>query len=178
MHHTDGPLYHDRVVILSFGFPALMSFQPRLSSEEIGCLPDRSINVLNGDNKSVSSGSGSSKKINILLQPYSLLYFSSEAYSSYMHGIDTWDDHAYAHEREEEESPHPRTHNWNDSFASYVSSLGDEVIDKKDDHPAGHAGTDEAAAAAAAAGGGGGSLQGPASENDCVRLSLTIRHMF
>ena len=77
MHHTDGPLYFDRVVILSFGAPAVMSFRPRLSSENIG--------VSKNPSHTETSAAVLNNDINILLQPNSLLFFSDGAYSSYLH---------------------------------------------------------------------------------------------
>lgn len=100
MPHTDGPLYHDCVVILSLGFPAVMSFRPRLSPDEIGSVPT----AIELENRNSA---------NILLRPNSLLCFSNDAYTSYLHGIDTWQ---------------PQVH---ESFLAYVSSLSD-VIDKRE----------------------------------------------
>lgn len=73
MHHTDGPKYLDRVVILSLCSGTVMSFRPRLSSDEIGTLP--------GD---LSDNRGMS----IFLQPRSLLYFTNDAYNQFLHGIE------------------------------------------------------------------------------------------
>lgn len=70
MHHTDGPKYLDRVAILSLGSGTVMSFRPRLTSEEIGTLPL--------DNCSMK----------IYLKPRSLLFFTGEAYHNYLHGIE------------------------------------------------------------------------------------------
>mmetsp|Transcript_568 Transcript_568/g.964 ORF Transcript_568/g.964 Transcript_568/m.964 type:complete len:269 (-) Transcript_568:62-868(-) len=68
MHHTDGPLYLDKVVIISLGSPAVMSFRPRLKAEELGI-------------------AAADEVVNIILKPRSILFFSNEAYSCYMHGI-------------------------------------------------------------------------------------------
>lgn len=73
MHHTDGPKYLDRVVILSLGSSTVMSFQPRLSSEEIGCVPQEECSV---------------QSMSLFLNPGSLLYFTGEAYHRYLHGIE------------------------------------------------------------------------------------------
>jgi alkylated DNA repair protein alkB homolog 6 len=73
MHHTDGPRYLDRVVILSLGSSTLMSFRPRLSSEEIG---------------NVSVKETSVQSMSLFLKPGSLLYFTDEAYHNYLHGIE------------------------------------------------------------------------------------------
>jgi hypothetical protein len=145
MHHTDGPLYHDRVVILSFGFPAIMSFHPRLSSAQIGA----SSNVVNAEKQSDRDEiSSCGSNFSIMLRPNSMLYFSKDAYASYMHGIDIWD---------------PCTlETWTKSFDSYVSNITD-VVDKTS------GGNDRGTTQ------GGGELCTDAS---CVRISLTIRHMF
>jgi alkylated DNA repair protein alkB homolog 6 len=79
MHHTDGPRYYDHVVILSLGSSTVMSFHPRLSSEEIG-----SSTLTNLPSPSEVPGVGMS----ILLQSRSLLYFKGDAYHNYLHGIE------------------------------------------------------------------------------------------
>jgi alkylated DNA repair protein alkB homolog 6 len=71
MHHTDGPRYYDRVVILSLESSTVMSFHPRLSSDEIGL-----------------TAHTPAAAMSVFLQPRSLLYFSGEAYHNYLHGIE------------------------------------------------------------------------------------------
>jgi hypothetical protein len=62
LHHTDGPLYHDNVAILSLSSTCLMTFRRNLKSEDIG--------NYGGD------GSDGGEVFNIVLQPRSLLIFS------------------------------------------------------------------------------------------------------
>jgi alkylated DNA repair protein alkB homolog 6 len=73
MHHTDGPKYLDRVVILSLGSSTVMSFRPRLSAEEIG---------------SISLEESLAQSMSLFLNPGSLLFFTDEAYHNYLHGIE------------------------------------------------------------------------------------------
>ena len=68
MHHTDGPTYVDRVGIISLGTPAVLSFRPKLSAQDIGI-------------------SAAGDVAEVLLQPRSLLVFGKDAYRDYMHGI-------------------------------------------------------------------------------------------
>jgi hypothetical protein len=157
MHHTDGPLYHDCVVILSFGFPALMTFQPRLSSDEIGLLAAKPTSELPG-------AQPTKEEVSILLQPCSLLCFSKDAYSSYLHGIETWDQHGHHHTQEMVHSD-CAPHSWHESaFSAYLTSKCN-VIDKRysdDDVKKGREGSGREQINAA----------------DGIRTSLTIRHMF
>ena len=67
-HHTDGPVYLDLVSIVSLGSPCLMTFRHKLESHEIG----------GGNNADVFT---------VLLQPRSLLIFSNQIYTHFMHGI-------------------------------------------------------------------------------------------
>lgn len=69
IHHTDGPAYVNRVVIISLESPCIMTFRRKLKSEEIG-------EIYDGD------------LLSIVLQPRSALIFSDSIYSEYMHGID------------------------------------------------------------------------------------------
>jgi hypothetical protein len=69
MPHTDGPLYHPAVAILSLGAPAVIRFWRR--PEEGGA---------------VQPGS-QAPEASLLLMPRSLLLFSGEAYSDCLHGI-------------------------------------------------------------------------------------------
>lgn len=159
MHHTDGPLYHDCVVILSVGFPALMSFRPRLSPEQIGC----------ASNKSNQSGATDTlDTVSVVLQPNSLLYFSNEAYSSYLHGIDIWGDHQTKVLDSNEESPQGQ--NWCDQFRAHVSSISN-VIEKTCDHSAEWTQHSQSFVTRE-------KLCEEYHDSDCVRTSLTIRHMF
>lgn len=68
LHHTDGPKYINYVAILSLGSSCLMTFRKRLHASQIGV-------EYEGD------------LFSILLQPLSLLVFSDDIYSEYMHGI-------------------------------------------------------------------------------------------
>lgn len=68
MHHTDGPLYLDNVIIISLDSAALMTFRPKLSADDIGVL----------EVKDTASA---------LLMPRSLLCFQRRVYDSYLHGI-------------------------------------------------------------------------------------------
>ena len=68
MHHTDGPLYRDHVVILSLGSSATMSFRPNLKPSEIGIKSQLDV-------------------ARVHLQPRSALVFRGDAYRDYLHGI-------------------------------------------------------------------------------------------
>ena len=131
MHHTDGPLYLDRVVIISLGYPSLMSFKPRLKTENIGEDYEDNVERCANDNC-----------INILLRPNSLLFFSKEAYSSWLHGIDKWDSVLPGHETID------------DAFKAYISNK-ENIIDKASVSESNFNHDDES-----------------------IRTSLTIRHMF
>ena len=69
LHHTDGPSYFDQVAILSLGSDCLMSFRPKVRTEEIGG------DIFMGD------------VFSVLLTSCSLLYFTGDVYSKFMHGI-------------------------------------------------------------------------------------------
>ncbi len=43
MHHTDGLMYHDFVIILSLESESLFTFKPKLSPSEIGEKSDQDI---------------------------------------------------------------------------------------------------------------------------------------
>lgn len=168
MHHTDGPLYHDCVVILSLDFPAVMSFQPRLTAEQIGASLHKTTytntNMLNNDE---DESPPTAAACNILLQPNSLLCFSNDAYSEYLHGIDTW-DHVLRDSSSNDQS-------CEDSFATYVLSLSN-VIDKK-----GHdveCNRNRAGSPVAESDKEGLHQHQHKHPRSCVRTSLTIRHMF
>mgnify|MGYP003385100451 CR=1 FL=1 len=156
MHHTDGPLYHDCVVILTFGFPAVMSFRPRLTAEQIGSAPSPDASSNENSSKNVDETTINTP-CNILLEPNSLLYFSNEAYSSYLHGIDTW-DHVLQESHDDL--------NCHDSFVKHVSSL-QNVIDKGDTKSLTQVKSTDGLCH---------NLNG--QSNNCIRTSLTIRHMF
>lgn len=68
LHHTDGPIYEDRVAIISLGSDCLMSFRKNLKSNEIGI-------EYSGDIFSV------------VLRRNSLFIFEKDSYTNYMHGI-------------------------------------------------------------------------------------------
>ena len=68
LHHTDGPVYRDKVAILSLSSPCLMTFRRKLESQDVG-------------------GGNSGDVFSVLLQPRSLLVFSDTIYSLFMHGI-------------------------------------------------------------------------------------------
>ena len=70
LHHTDGPAYYEKVAILSLGSDCMMSFRKKLKSEEIG-------KEYSGD------------VCTVLLKRRSLFVFEKDAYSCYMHGIDS-----------------------------------------------------------------------------------------
>jgi len=69
LHHTDGPMYEDKVAIISLGSDCIMSFRKKLNSLEIG-------NEYAGDVCSV------------VLRRRSLLIFEKDLYNHYMHGIE------------------------------------------------------------------------------------------
>ncbi|RYH28874.1 hypothetical protein EON65_10555 [archaeon] len=68
MHHTDGPLYFDRVVILSLHSDCIMSFKPNLKTHEIG--------VKSADDV-----------LSAVLQRRSVFVFQSVWYNQHLHGI-------------------------------------------------------------------------------------------
>lgn len=73
LHHTDGPIYHDKVAIISLNSDCIMTFRHHLSSNEIG---------------SHDGGRSTKDVFSVLLRRRSLLYFSKDVYSEYMHGIE------------------------------------------------------------------------------------------
>ena len=62
MHHFDGPMYKNKVVVLSLGGPAVISFQENYKKE--------------------------SKSMQILLEDRSVHIFEQDAYQKYLHGIE------------------------------------------------------------------------------------------
>ena len=62
MNHFDGPMYRDKVVVLSLGGPALISFQENYSKN--------------------------SQSMKILLEDKSIHIFEQDAYRKYLHGIE------------------------------------------------------------------------------------------
>jgi alkylated DNA repair dioxygenase AlkB len=68
LHHTDGPVYYNKVAVLSLGGDCVMSFRKNLDSSMIGTVYD-------GDECSV------------LLQRRSLYVFENDLYTKYKHGI-------------------------------------------------------------------------------------------
>lgn len=68
MHHTDGPSYHNRVVIFSLGSDCEMTFKPKLSTSEIGVKSDEDV-------------------VSVMLRARSLLIFGESLYEDYKHGI-------------------------------------------------------------------------------------------
>ncbi len=73
LHHTDGPIYYDRVAIVSLQSDCLMTFRRNLASSEIG-------EKFSGD------------LFSVLLRRRSLLVFTRAVYSDHMHGIETGRD--------------------------------------------------------------------------------------
>lgn len=69
MHHVDGPLYFNRVAILSLESSCVMTFRKKLKPTEIG-------EEYDGD------------LFSVILLPSSLLIFSDDAYEHYTHGIE------------------------------------------------------------------------------------------
>lgn len=61
MHHFDGPMYKDKVVVLSLGGPCVISFQENYKKE--------------------------SKSMQLLLEDKSIHVFEQDAYQKYLHGI-------------------------------------------------------------------------------------------
>ena len=68
LHHTDGPSYYPKVAILSLESSCIMTFRKRLESSLIG-------SEYNGD------------LFSVVLKPRSLLVFTDDVYTQYMHGI-------------------------------------------------------------------------------------------
>lgn len=68
LHHVDGPKYLDRVAILSLCSSTLMTFRKKLDADQIGIEFDGDL-------------------FSIILQSCSLLVFTNEIYTDYMHGI-------------------------------------------------------------------------------------------
>jgi len=71
MHHTDGPAYENRVCILSLQTSCVFTFRRKIESSAIG-------NV-----------EGNDDIIRLVIEPRSLLIFSSDAYTEHLHGIDS-----------------------------------------------------------------------------------------
>ena len=66
--HTDGPIYHPVVAILSLGAPALFRFRLNRDTQISEVCP--------------------LSNFSIMVEPRSLIIFSQELYSCYLHGID------------------------------------------------------------------------------------------
>lgn len=94
MHHTDGPRYLDKVIIISLGSSTVMNFLPRLSSDEIGIINSVDDGNGNMNDKEVSTQINP-PSLNLILNPRSVLFFSEEIYHNYLHGIEaqTYDDY-------------------------------------------------------------------------------------
>jgi alkylated DNA repair protein alkB family protein 6 len=75
MAHSDGPLYHGLVAILSTCEAATMVFKRRLATDEIG--------TVTGE----AQGGESASQFSLVLRPRSLLVFTEEAYSAWLHEI-------------------------------------------------------------------------------------------
>lgn len=73
VHHTDGPLYRDYVLIFSLESDCIMTFKPNLKASEIGIKPSDDL-------------------FSVVLEARSLFCFSSDNYTHMMHGIY---DHEY-----------------------------------------------------------------------------------
>eukprot|EP00039_Didymoeca_costata_P013476 m.205620 g.205620 ORF g.205620 m.205620 type:complete len:281 (-) comp15786_c0_seq11:6736-7578(-) len=69
MPHTDGPCYEPRVATLSLGSDCILSFRPLLKTKDIGIKNDSPV-------------------LSVVLPRRSLVVFSKEAYTDYMHGIE------------------------------------------------------------------------------------------
>ena len=78
MHHTDGPLYEDRVAIISLGSCAVMTFRPRVHTEDIK----------RSEGESPQDFQARPDETTVVLRPRSVLFFSADAYTHYMHGIE------------------------------------------------------------------------------------------
>lgn len=104
MHHTDGPAYLDRVAILSLGTPCVMTFRRRYTErpseesvtdntgigKEIGKGNESTIATESNSNIGLSQDIGyrhNQDVFSLVLQPRSLLVFTGDVYSEYMHGI-------------------------------------------------------------------------------------------
>lgn len=68
MHHCDGDAYHDTVAIISLGSPRLLTFRPKLRTDEIG--------IKNG-----------SDVVSVVLEPGSLFVFAGYMFTHMLHGI-------------------------------------------------------------------------------------------
>lgn len=68
LHHTDGPRYKPFVAILSLGGPTVMSFRLKLLPEEIGIKRNPDL-------------------FSVVLESGSLLIFTKDMYTSFLHGI-------------------------------------------------------------------------------------------
>jgi alkylated DNA repair dioxygenase AlkB len=82
LHHCDGNAYHDTVAIISLGSSRLLTFRPKLSSEDIGI-------KYSGD------------VVRVLLEPGSLFVFSGHLFSDMLHGIVSDDEPGCDTESEE-----------------------------------------------------------------------------
>jgi hypothetical protein len=69
MHHTDGPNYENKVAILSLESPCIFSFRMNLSTDAIGCANIEDV-------------------VTIILEPRSIIFFESDVYTHYLHGIE------------------------------------------------------------------------------------------
>ena len=68
MHHTDGPSYASYVVIFSLASDCIMTFKPKLATEDIGVKSDRDV-------------------VSVVLKRRSMVIFKDNLYEDYMHGI-------------------------------------------------------------------------------------------
>jgi hypothetical protein len=71
-------------VIISLGSSAVMTFRRRVSTAEIGAAREGD----EGRHSDASPNSTDSGVLSVVLRPRSVLFFSDEVYSHYMHGIE------------------------------------------------------------------------------------------
>ena len=69
LHHSDGPAYHDFVVIVSLQSSCYFTFKRKIPTTLIGTVEEK-VNA------------------SLVLEPNSVLVFKSDAYNEYLHGID------------------------------------------------------------------------------------------
>lgn len=78
--HCDGPVYYPKVAILSLNSPCILSFYPRMGTEDT-MKWDPANDVPGGGTRQVEP------EVSVLLEPRSLLVFSHDAFWHHRHGI-------------------------------------------------------------------------------------------
>ena len=129
LHHTDGPAYMDKVAIISLKSTCIMSFIPRNRLESSIGVTETSIEKYDRDTTCSLHQNGFS----VVLQPCSLLVFSDQVYSNWMHGIadGLTNETVFGDENNSSKSSHQTTAESGGSLACINTDLAGVVAGEK-----------------------------------------------